>query len=105
SRRRHTRLQGDWSQTCALPILRELGKLRVEGLSVPEIARQVAVLARVPPEGVRVRVLEYRSGWVYLFGEVSGLQRAVAYQGQETVLDLLKRAGGLTQGAEPELVY
>src|SRR5256885_13573690 len=25
SRRRHTRLQGDWSSTCALPICREVG--------------------------------------------------------------------------------
>jgi protein involved in polysaccharide export with SLBB domain len=85
--------------------LRDLGRLRVEGLTVPEIARQVAVLARVPPEAVRVRVAEYRSRPVYLFGEVSGLQRAVAYQGQETVLDLLRRAGGLTPGAEPGSVY
>jgi protein involved in polysaccharide export with SLBB domain len=85
--------------------LGRLGKLRVEGLSVPEIARQIAVLAQVPPEAVRVRVAEYRSRSVYLFGEVSGLQRAVAYQGQETVLDLLQRAGGLTPGAAPDSVY
>ena len=85
--------------------LRELGRLRVEGLTVPEIARQIAVLARVAPEAVRVRVAEYRSRSVLLFGEVSGAQRAVAYQGQETVLDLLQRAGGITPGAEPESVY
>jgi polysaccharide biosynthesis/export protein len=84
--------------------LRQLGKLRVEGLTVPEIARQVGVLARVPAEAVRVRVAEYRSRSVYLFGEVSGLRRAVPYQGQETVLDLLQRAGGITPGAEPDNV-
>jgi protein involved in polysaccharide export with SLBB domain len=85
--------------------LGRLGKLRVEGLAVPEIARQISVLAQVPPEAVRVRVAEYRSRSVYLFGEVSGLQRAVAYQGQETVLDLLQRVGGLTPGAAPDSVY
>jgi polysaccharide biosynthesis/export protein len=82
-----------------------LGRLRVEGLTPPEIAHQVAVLAQVAPERVRVAVAEYRSRSIYLFGEVTGLQRAVAYQGQETVLDLLQRAGGITPGAEPDSVY
>jgi protein involved in polysaccharide export with SLBB domain len=85
--------------------LRELGQLRVEGLSVPEIAGQIGVLARVPTEAVRVSVAEFLSRPIYLFGEVSGLRRAVAYQGQETVLDLLQRAGGISPGAEPDRVY
>jgi protein involved in polysaccharide export with SLBB domain len=48
---------------------------------------------------VRVRVAEFNSQQLYLFGEVAGLQRAVAYQGPETVLDLLQRVGGITPGA------
>jgi hypothetical protein len=34
-----------------------------------------------------------------------GLQRAVAYQGPETVIDLLQRLGGITPGAAPDEVY
>ncbi len=42
---------------------------------------------------------------IYLYGEVMGLQRAVPYQGHETVVDLLKRTGGITPEAAPSEVY
>jgi protein involved in polysaccharide export with SLBB domain len=74
-------------------------RLRVDGRTLPKIAADVAVLARVPPERVQVRVVEFNSQQVYLFGEVSGMQRALPYRGPETVLDLLQRAGGITPGA------
>jgi polysaccharide biosynthesis/export protein len=76
-----------------------LGRVRVEGLSMGDVARQIAAEAHLPPTAVRVHVIEYRSQKVYLFGEVTGLQRAVPYQGPETVLDLLRRTGGITPGA------
>jgi protein involved in polysaccharide export with SLBB domain len=82
-----------------------LGRLRVEGQTVTEIAEGVAGLAGVPPSGVQVRVAEYNSQQVYLFGEVTGLQRAVSYQGDETVADLLQRTGGITPGAAPAQVH
>jgi polysaccharide biosynthesis/export protein len=85
--------------------LGRLGRVRVEGLAAPEIARRVAELAGVPPAAVRVRVAEYNSQQVYLVGEVTGLQRAVAYQGPETVLDLLQRTGGIRPGAAPGEVH
>jgi protein involved in polysaccharide export with SLBB domain len=85
--------------------LNRLGTLRVEGQTVAEVAQGVAELAGVPAEAVRVRVAEYNSQRVYLFGEVAGLQRAVAYQGEETVADLLQRAGGITAGAAPAKVH
>src|SRR5262249_13916064 len=81
------------------------GRLRVEGSTIGEIAQTIAELFRVPPAWVEVRVSEYRSQQVYLYGEVAGLQRAVAYQGPETVLDLLQRTGGITPGAAPGKVY
>lgn len=81
-----------------------LGQPRVEERTAQEIARHVAELAGVPAEQVRVRVAEYNSQQVYLFGEVAGLQRAVAYQGEEPIADLLQRAGGLTPGAAPARV-
>jgi protein involved in polysaccharide export with SLBB domain len=85
--------------------LMSLGQPRVEGETVVEIGRQVADLAGVPATQVRVEVAKYRAHCIYLFGEVNGSQRAVPYVGQETVLDLLRRTGGITQGAAPDEVY
>lgn len=82
-----------------------LGKPRVEGKTTAAIAAEVARLARIPPANVTVRVADYQSKQVYIFGQVTGLQRAVAYQGSETVLDLLQRAGGISPGAELEELY
>jgi protein involved in polysaccharide export with SLBB domain len=81
------------------------GRPRVEGQSVAAIARLVAEQADVPSSWVQVRVAEYNSQQVYLIGQVVGLQRAVPYRGQETVLDLLQRVGGVTPGAAPGDVY
>jgi protein involved in polysaccharide export with SLBB domain len=75
--------------------------LRVDGLAPPAVGRAVARWAEVPAEKVSVHVAEHNSQFLYLFGEVSGLQRAIPYRGPETVLDLLQRAGGLTPGAAP----
>jgi protein involved in polysaccharide export with SLBB domain len=77
------------------------GTVRVDGHTTAEIAREVAGLLGVPEARVAARVAEYRSQQVYLFGEVTGTQRALPYRGPETVLDLLQRAGGLTPGAAP----
>jgi protein involved in polysaccharide export with SLBB domain len=85
--------------------LGSLGRPRVEGRTPPEIARLIAEMAGLPPEAIAVRVAEFRSQYVYLIGEVVGWQRAVPYQGQETVLDLLQRVGGITTVAEPDDVY
>jgi protein involved in polysaccharide export with SLBB domain len=79
--------------------LGEAGQPQVEGETVPEITRTVAESVGVPPEQVRIRVVEHNSQYLYLFGEVAGSQRAVPYQGPETVMDLLQRVGGLQRGA------
>jgi polysaccharide export outer membrane protein len=85
--------------------LGDAGQPRVEGRTVAEIAQLVAGQFGVPPGRVHVDVAEFKSQKVYVFGEVSGLQRAVAYEGEETVLDLLQRVGGITPGAAPNDVY
>jgi protein involved in polysaccharide export with SLBB domain len=85
--------------------LGSLGQPRVEGRTTPAIAALLAAQAGVPADQITVRVAEYNSQQVYLFGEVNNLQRAVPYHGQETVLDLLQRAGGITKGAAPDDVY
>jgi protein involved in polysaccharide export with SLBB domain len=83
----------------------DLGGPRVEGQTCAEIAQSVAKALSVPPESIRVHVAEYNSQQIYLFGEVFGLHRAVAYQGPETVLDLLQRVGGITPEAAPGDVH
>ena len=85
--------------------LEPLGRPRVEGQTVKEIAQQLADLAELPVAKVHVGIAEYHGQCVYLFGEVTRSQRAVPYHGQETVLDLLQRTGGITPGAAPEGIY
>src|SRR5262249_30194871 len=82
-----------------------LGRVRVEGLPLEEIGPRVAEQGGLSAERVQVRVVDFRSQPVYLIGQVMGQQRAVPYMGPETVLDLLKRAGGITPGAAPESGY
>jgi protein involved in polysaccharide export with SLBB domain len=81
--------------------LAHYGRPRVEGRTLGETAQIVAESIGAEPIQVRVRVAHFRSEQVYLFGQVIGWQRAVPYQGQETVLDLLQRVGGITPGAAP----
>jgi protein involved in polysaccharide export with SLBB domain len=85
--------------------LEPVGRPRLEGATVPEVGRRLADLLGVPAEDVQVRVVEYHSECVFLFGEVIGMQRAVPYKGQETVVDLLRRTGGITAGAAPRECY
>jgi protein involved in polysaccharide export with SLBB domain len=85
--------------------LEPTGRPRVEGKTVEEIAHEIADHVGVPADQVSVRVKEYHGQCVFLFGEVIGLQRAVPYQGQETVVELLRRTGGITAGAAPRECY
>jgi protein involved in polysaccharide export with SLBB domain len=75
------------------------GRPNVDGATTPEIVRIIAQTVGVAPQQVHVEVVEYNSQYVYVFGRAAGLQRAVPYQGPETVLDLLRRAGDLPAGA------
>jgi protein involved in polysaccharide export with SLBB domain len=85
--------------------LRNGQNIRAEGHTVSEIARALAELTGVPATSIRVRVAEHHSQQLFLMGEVVGWQRNVPYQGQETVLDVLQRVGGITPGAAPDDVY
>jgi protein involved in polysaccharide export with SLBB domain len=79
--------------------LGEAGRLQVDGETTPEIVRTVAESVGVAPEQVHVSVIQHNSQYLYVIGQVAGSQRAVPYQGPETVLDLLQRVGGLQHGA------
>ena len=75
------------------------GRLRADGLTAAEIAESTARRLGLPPEQVSVVVSGYNSQQIYLFGQVAGVQRAVTYEGPETVADLLRRVGGVAPGA------
>lgn len=79
--------------------LPQIGILRVQGQTVPELRQALAQGLHLAPDAVQVQVVEYRSQEVFVHGEVAGEDRAVAYQGPETVLDVLRRAGGIKPGA------
>jgi protein involved in polysaccharide export with SLBB domain len=81
------------------------GPVRVEGQTPLEAAAFVAGKLGVPAGKVRLRVAQFKSKLVYLSGEGTGVPRAVPYRGQETVLDLLQRVGGVTPAAAPGNVY
>jgi protein involved in polysaccharide export with SLBB domain len=85
--------------------LGDYGKPRVEGRTPADVAKIIGAEIGASPANVRVRVDEYHSQHVLLFGEITGKQRSVPYRGPETVLDLLQRVGGITPGAAPSDVY
>lgn len=82
-----------------------LASIRIEGTTTGEAAQQIAAVAGISPEHLRVRVAEYASRQVFLFGQVEGGPRAVDYRGPERVVDLLRRAGGLSPDAAPNEIY
>src|SRR6478735_11240552 len=63
SRRRHTRLQGDWSQTCALPIFRDDGRLRRARRRSPHRRHPGAARLRAERSEERRVGKECRSRW------------------------------------------
>ncbi|MFL5244909.1 MAG: polysaccharide biosynthesis/export family protein [Gemmataceae bacterium] len=73
--------------------------VRVEGQTVERIARGLEACLRLSAGGVHVRVVEYKSQHIYLYGQINGLNRPVPYEGPETVVSLLRRVGGITSGA------
>ncbi len=79
----------------------DVGRLMsVDGRTVLQLQRDIALALRLPYSAVRVRVEQYASQQIYLFGEVGNRHRVVAYRGPETILDLIQRIGGPGEGAE-----
>ena len=80
-------------------------RVRVEGLRIDEIADKVAAELAVSRSDIQIHVAEYASRQVFLCGPVAGTERAVPYQGPETVVQFLHRIGGLSDDAEPRDVH
>jgi protein involved in polysaccharide export with SLBB domain len=78
---------------------RSVGFARVEGESVGQVQQALCEQTGVPADEIAVRVAEYHSQHIYVWGPGVGLQHAVPYRGPETVLDFLERIGGVKAGA------
>jgi len=85
--------------------LRLLGDVYVAGLTVREVRDRVAELydQHVPAPRIEVTVLENRSARLYVLGQVArpGVQ---SYVGQQTLLDAISSAGGVTRRGAPNRV-
>lgn len=71
--------------------------VRIGGCTPAVAAQRIA--AATGTTQVRVAVAAYESRQVFLLGPVAGSERALPYQGPETVVELLRRGGGLASGA------
>lgn len=86
-------------------IVGELGRIAVSGGTAADTAEKLAGVAGEPRDAVHVTVAEHRSRLLFLTGPGAESERAVPYQGAETVVDLLRRTGGLSAQAKPDEVH
>lgn len=77
------------------------GRLRVDGSTPADIAN---LLSR-DHGPTTVEVIDHASRHVLMFGPGEGVQRVVPYVGSESVIDLLRRTGGLPVGAAFRAVH
>jgi protein involved in polysaccharide export with SLBB domain len=73
--------------------------VRIEGQTTTEIATNLERCLHLKPGQIGVRVAQYESQHIYLYGQVNGPNRPVPYEGPESVVGLLQRVGGITKGA------
>lgn len=78
---------------------------RVEGETTASLTRRISDGLFVPLQHVSCRVTEARSRIVFVRGPIMGGDRAIAYEGPETVVNLIRRCGGLTPNADVRDVH
>src|SRR5262245_15233414 len=89
----------------SLPLI---GAMRVEGMNELEIQAEIRrrfleTYARNPQ--VKVFVREYRSRFVAVVGAVASPGAYSLTKGNETILDILSRAGGTSKDAAPRILF
>jgi len=82
-------------------VLPEIGAVQLAGLTADQAAERIRDTVGEQAGLVFVAIVAFESQAVYVLGEVAGGNRALPYQGPETVAELLRRAGGLTLDADP----
>src|SRR5262249_46739404 len=82
----------------------DIGRISVEGRTAESVAAKIAATVGQPADGVHVAVAEFKSRVIFLFGPGAGAERAVPFQGSESVSEFLRRTGGLAaQGNSDEV--
>lgn len=99
----------DWNGAYAvLPhgciLLPQVGALPVSGHTADEVAELIRDRLGESAGLVFVELEHYQSQPIYLVGEIPGGSRAIAYQGPETIVQVLRRVGGLTPDADPTVI-
>lgn len=79
--------------------LRQIGRVRVEGMSSQGVAELIARSMNTSAKNVKVTVLDHASRHIVIYGPGDGVQRVIPYIGSENVTGLLRRTGGLAPGA------
>jgi polysaccharide export outer membrane protein len=76
-----------------------VGRVFVDGQTAGEAETRLAKAVGKSLEDVQVRVAEHNSRQVLVFGPSSESERVLAYRGPETIIDFLRRIGGLSEVA------
>jgi len=79
--------------------LSELGRPRIEGLTVAEAKAKLSGLLECDPAAVNVKLADARAGRIYIVGPEAIQQRSVPYRGPERVVEFLYRVGALKPGS------
>lgn len=87
-----------------LPLTEKLNP-RIEGLTLSQARSEIARVAGVSEEQVRLRLAAPRSAQIYVHGPIRSRLQMIPYQGPEPVMDLLRRIGGLPPGSKLNEVY
>ncbi len=74
------------------------GAVRVQGLTCADAASVVAAKVEVPLESVEVRLADARACRVFITGPSNQRTRTVAYQGPDTAIEFLQKAGAILPG-------
>ena len=77
----------------------------LQGITAREAAIRLANAAGVPQQTVRVAVAEHKSRLIFVFGPATKEERAIPYRGPETVANLLRAQGVLTDDARFDDVH
>jgi protein involved in polysaccharide export with SLBB domain len=85
--------------------LAKLDNPRVDGQTVPALRSRIARELGVPNEQVHCRAIGHESRVVFVHGAIEGGDRAVRFQGPESVISLLRRCGGLQPSADVRDVH
>jgi protein involved in polysaccharide export with SLBB domain len=78
---------------------------RVEGDTLLSLRQRLSNLTGLPPHQISCRIAQFKGQFVYIYGTVKGPPRSISFEGPETVVSLLQRAGGLDPGAALRRVY